>query len=111
MILQVTALQLAAEFSTPSVVKAIAQNCADVVDVDADQCTQLHKAALHNHVDIVKLLIEHGANVNSVDNQLRLGWMFLRKCLRLPAHPKCIKFYIAMLTSWKVHRCIQKGVT
>ena len=67
-----TALHLAAEFSPIAVVEAIAQTCITLVDDEEEQCTLLHSAVLHNEVDIVRLLLDHGADVGALDRQGRM---------------------------------------
>ena len=37
------------------------------VDVNATYYTALHRATLHNHIDVVKLLLLKGADVNKQD--------------------------------------------
>jgi len=69
---KVTALHLATEFSPIAVVEAIAQACITLVDDEEEQCTLLHSAVLHNEVDIVRLLLDHGADVGALDRQGRM---------------------------------------
>lgn len=48
-----------------SKVQAQLDNGADVNATDADGWAPLHLAAIHDHADIVVLLLEHGANINA----------------------------------------------
>ena len=64
----VSALHLAAQFSSASVVKVILKSGADINARDSYQQTPLHYAAQHNNVEVVRMLIERGANVSAVDN-------------------------------------------
>ena len=65
-------MHLAAEFSPIAVVEAIAQACITLVDDEEEQCTLLHSAVLHNKVDIVRLLLNNGADVGALDRQGRM---------------------------------------
>ena len=65
-------MHLAAEFSLIAVVEAITQACITLVDDEEEQCTLLHSAVLHNEVDIVRLLLDHGADVAALDRQGRM---------------------------------------
>ena len=48
----------------------------DVESLDHTHCTPLFAAAVHNHFDVVELLIKAGANVNCRDKNVRRrrGW-------------------------------------
>ena len=63
-----TALHLAAQFSSSSVVAALLQAGADVKALDSEQCSPLHLAVKHNegaNVDVVKMLAANGADVTA----------------------------------------------
>ena len=65
---QVTALHLAARFSSASVIKAFVQAGAKVEAQDGEQQTSLHYAARFNTCeDVIRKLIECGADVNVCD--------------------------------------------
>lgn len=61
--------------------------------------TPLHHAALHNHMDMVKLLLSHGADVNATD---RLN----PRSTALPNSPclhKCVHILSQIAESWYKH--------
>ena len=60
---QVTALHLAARFTSASVVRAIVESGSNVNACDDLNQTPLHYAAQHNNVDVVKILIENTGNM------------------------------------------------
>ncbi|EKX53557.1 hypothetical protein GUITHDRAFT_39394, partial [Guillardia theta CCMP2712] len=68
---EVTPLLLALSLREESIASYLLERNADVFRSDADGTLPLHMAAAACHVDCVKVLIEHGANVDQRDSQ---GW-------------------------------------
>ena len=65
---QVTALHLAAWFSSASVVKVFVESGAVVDARDSDQYTPLHYAARHNKSsDVIRALVKAGADIDARD--------------------------------------------
>lgn len=52
--------------------------------VDEDGYTPLHRAAYSNNVDIAKILLQHGANVNA---RTEFEWT--------PLHSVCFHFFVS----------------
>ena len=61
-----TALHWAASFGTQEVVRLLVTNSFDVNAVNTDGCSPLHDAVQRKDENIVKILLEAGANVNNV---------------------------------------------
>ncbi|OMJ81432.1 hypothetical protein SteCoe_18108 [Stentor coeruleus] len=66
-----TALHMASVYGYKMICLALIQapNGADVNSRTSIQRTPLHLATLHNHLHIVKLLVENGADINLKDNE------------------------------------------
>ena len=74
---QVTALHLAAQFSSASVVKVFDESGAVVDAHDSDQETPLHIAARHNESsDVISALVAAGANVDARNDYQRTPLYF-----------------------------------
>ena len=83
----------AAEYGQFDIVEKIAQDHTfgiDVVD-SADQNSALHLATFNDHVDIVKMLLEHGANRNLLDS---LGRTPLHTSVEKPGGCRCLKLLL-----------------
>jgi ankyrin repeat protein len=65
----ITPLHMAApalgHYSGPDVARLLLENGANVHAQDEDGCTPLHGAAGSGHIEVVRLLVEKGANVNA----------------------------------------------
>jgi ankyrin repeat protein len=57
------------EYNDKAVIEYLLTNGANINEVNADGCTPLYEAYAVARLDIVKLLIEHGADVNIKNNE------------------------------------------
>ena len=65
----ITPLWFAAKLGYRSIVKALISRGADLSAAEKSMGFQpIHMAALHNHIDVVRLLLENGVSVDSVTN-------------------------------------------
>ena len=65
-----TALHLAAQFSSSPVVSALLEAGADVKALDSEQRSPLQLSVKHNEdADVVKVLVASGADVKVLDNK------------------------------------------
>lgn len=62
-----TALHIAAQYSSDSVVRALLEAGADIEVRDIIKRTPLRQASAYNSSSVVKVLIEAGADVNALD--------------------------------------------
>ena len=86
----------AAKYGQLGVVEQILQDHAFNINVvDGAQNSALHLAAFNDHVDIVKILLEHGANCTLIDH---LGRTPLHASVEKPGGCRCLK----MLLGYKV---------
>lgn len=58
-------------FLIPKVVELLVEHGCQLDSVDAENRTALRAAAWSGHEEIVKILLQHGANVNLTDHEVR----------------------------------------
>lgn len=84
----------AAEYGDLQIVEQVAQNSKFDLNATSrqDQRSALHLAASNDHIDIVKSLLEHGADRDSVDSQGRTP---LHSSVENPGRYRCLEFLLS----------------
>ena len=76
------------------VVQVFLERGTDVNTPTKDHITPLHMASYHQHVESVRVLLDHGANVNAEDSQ---GWTALHRVFENPGASKDVLVLVQLL--------------